>query len=718
MTRNCCLRLQHRVSKFHTSQAGWQISLFSVVAFIFSACQPIASPPFQSESESPLSTEIERYVNAHRRSVLLRADIEGFSTLARQESLAKAEQSSESLIRFQNFKREYFAVREALFEITFLYASAIVERPAGRDLRSLLLKTSLSLLTAADLVQNFHTLPGMLSENKALLALWNEADAAHGISAGSWNVALETSRNDYHHDLFKQGIARVREYRRQMESYLQEGDRTLLTLYPQGIDATLQYAEQSYALLRARFAEEDIAQDEQELRALVERSKTLRSDWAASAPALREAIARDKGLIRGNVHVRVHTAKREYLDLREGLYHLAFKHVTKVTREDIPYPQPFRLRAVAISLLAAVTLYENAHQLQSRILPIPGVKALLNQGDPALGISPGFWDNIQSEFTRLEYRRLLEAGIRVIDEARKLPSGPLEGNTFFPYVASEIQASTAIPEVRGEGFLPKIARGLGSYAQQIQKLGFGVLGIAGYPISTGLGSLGSIELRKGKLFDQPYWVEFVTARLKPGDLIVEKSPFRLTDKVIPGYFGHVAMYVGTEAELRELGLTQHPWVAKYLEQVRAGKTVVEALPDGTQINTIAHLLNTDDLAILRPKKEAITSADMLQAITLAFSHIGKRYDFSFDNNTWDTIVCSELAFHTYINVRWPFAKMLSSYTISPDDVAIFAGSDPSRPFELITFIHDGKVAHDVATNTKNEGLYIRFLGKRYTEAVR
>ena len=35
-------------------------------------------------------------------------------------------------MRFQDVKRDYFAVREALFEITFLYASAVVEKQIGR----------------------------------------------------------------------------------------------------------------------------------------------------------------------------------------------------------------------------------------------------------------------------------------------------------------------------------------------------------------------------------------------------------------------------------------------------------------------------------------------------------------------------------------------------------------------------------------------------------
>ncbi len=46
-----------------------------------------------------------------------------------------------------------------------------------------------------------------------------------------------------------------------------------------------------------------------------------------------------------------------------------------------------------------------------------------------------------------------------------------------------------------------------------------------------------------------------------------------------------------------------------------------------------------------------------------------------------------------------------------------AGSDPSKPFQLITFVHDGRVRVDQLTNLKDEGLYAELLGLRYTETT-
>ena len=81
--------------------------------------------------------------------------------------------------------------------------------------------------------------------------------------------------------------------------------------------------------------------------------------------------------------------------------------MAKLAHTDIACPPDFRRRAIEISLVAAVTLYENARTLQTQFVTIPGIRTLLNQGDPTLGIPPGFWDNIE--------RELVQMGLRAVE---------------------------------------------------------------------------------------------------------------------------------------------------------------------------------------------------------------------------------------------------------------------------------------------------------------
>ena len=49
--------------------------------------------------------------------------------------------------------------------------------------------------------------------------------------------------------------------------------------------------------------------------------------------------------------------------------------------------------------------------------------------------------------------------------------------------------------------------------------------------------------------------------------------------------------------------------------------------------------------------------------------MGKTYDFNFDVETTDKLVCSELLYQSFGDVAWPTEKYLGRVTISPDNVA-------------------------------------------------
>jgi uncharacterized protein YycO len=177
----------------------------------------------------------------------------------------------------------------------------------------------------------------------------------------------------------------------------------------------------------------------------------------------------------------------------------------------------------------------------------------------------------------------------------------------------------------------------------------------------------------------------VVRDLRAGDILLEKTPFRLTDRLIPGHWGHAAIWVGTEQELKQLGLWEHPVVQKHQDAVRSGASVVEALRDGVQMNTLEDFLNIDDLAVLRMK--SLGSEELAQSIIRALRQVGKAYDFNFDVETTDKIVCSELVYLAYPGPDWPTDKIMGRYTISPDHVARKAVE--GGPLKLVLLYHDG-----------------------------
>lgn len=616
-------------------------------------------------------------------------------------------------------RARYYRLRQPLFRLAFSHASAIVQRVERETRRDTLVRSALSTLAALELVKNLHAVAAMVNDDPRVLTAWNQSDPMRGFSANSWDRSLEAARNTGYRDLFRAGHQRLADHASYLRGLRHAGDESIRALFPETVAQTLQEIRDRMSLLEAGLAEERLVEDEQALQEMVEESKRLRAFWRAEAPRLRTAIERDQGLIRGDVRLLVYQAERDYLGLRKDLYHLAFRHLPKLTRDDVPYPSQVRLRGVGISLLAALTLYENAQVLQTTVLSIPRVRALLNDGDPTRGIPPNFWDDIQKEFGNIRYRSLAVDGLAAFDRlSRQASSSGAEQGPFLTYIRSEIEATPTAKAIRSESLWTKIRRILRYYGLRVRDLLTGGLDKGTFEVSRGFGTLvGLVELREGKLYGQPHWTRYVQARLQPGDILLEKTPFRLTDRFIPGHFGHAALYVGGDAELRGLGLGRHEMIRGHREEIADGGTIIEALRTGTQLSSLEEFLNVDDLAILRPKPSDVPDADVHRAIDLAFSHLGKAYDFNFDTNTWDSIVCSELIFQSYVGVPWTYDRMLSSYTISPDDIAVFAGSDDNRPFALVTFIHDGQVVHDPSAGLDNEKRYRHVLGDHYADAV-
>jgi hypothetical protein len=87
---------------------------------------------------------------------------------------------------------------------------------------------------------------------------------------------------------------------------------------------------------------------------------------------------------------------------------------------------------------------------------------------------------------------------------------------------------------------------------------------------------------------------------------------------------------------------------------------------------------------------------------MAFRQLGKKYDFNFDVDTTDKIVCSELAYISFPSMDWPTEETLGRHSISPDNVAQLAWN--SVPLELIMFYHDGKLVEESTQLAIMQGL--------------
>ncbi len=351
---------------------------------------------------------------------------------------------------------------------------------------------------------------------------------------------------------------------------------------------------------------------------------------------------------------------------------------------DREYPaiESGRRAGVTISLAAALLLYDNYLMAVAPFRNDHVMRQHFNRKDRGFELHAGTLNRMAANFVSPSHRQRVRHAIQWYEQHRGEPVS-FEGE---PYLRRLIEQSPSL------AMIGKVAP-LRDFANRLDFLSaFGVdalfsLKSEGTHLSSLLfgNAVGLVETRRGKLDQRPEISERVGARLRAGDILLEKTPFRLTDTFIPGHWGHAAVWVGNEKELRELGIWSHPVVRPYQASIQTGRGVVEALRSGVEMNNLAHFLNIDDLGVLRD--EQMSDAARASVILEALRQVGKPYDFNFDTQTTHRVFCSKLVYLAYGDMQWPTSKMMGRITVSPDNIAARALGD--GPLSVVLLYHDG-----------------------------
>lgn len=180
------------------------------------------------------------------------------------------------------------------------------------------------------------------------------------------------------------------------------------------------------------------------------------------------------------------------------------------------------------------------------------------------------------------------------------------------------------------------------------------------------------------------------SKLRPGDVIVERRNWYLSNVGLPGFWPHAALYLGTQAEILE-ALQGEPSVIRAFEGNLAGHfeklapkawaslaerdasghecRVIEAVSEGVVSSSLEHSCAADYVAALRPRLPALLR---VRAIERALKFWGRPYDFNFDFLTDDQLVCSELVMKAYEpqtaedqGLRVPYVELVGRRAVPP-----------------------------------------------------
>ncbi|MGE5385774.1 MAG: YiiX/YebB-like N1pC/P60 family cysteine hydrolase [Betaproteobacteria bacterium] len=400
-------------------------------------------------------------------------------------------------------------------------------------------------------------------------------------------------------------------------------------------------------------------------------------------------IARNEPL-NGQDLQRLQGGAAQLLAQREALLKLAFAHECWLAAppEDNTREAGVQATGIMISLASALILYDNYLSAITLFVNNHALRQQLNSADKGFALPAGQLNETSRMFASSLNRQRVRRAIHWFEQYGRRLTPEFEN---YPYLLQLVEQSPSYRMVRAPNPVGALGKHFELFSMQTIDSLIGLKNEGSNLTSLLFGNtVGLVETRRGKLYGRAEVAQKVGQGLKAGDILLEKTPFRLTDTFIPGHWGHAAIWVGNEAELRELGIWDHPVVQPYQANIRSGKGIVEALRSGVVMNNVQHFLNIDDLAVLR--HEVLPADKRAEIILQTLRQVGKAYDFNFDAETTKRIFCSKLVYLAYGDLNWPTSSVLGRATVSPDNIGARALGE--GPLAIALLYHDGQEVTD------------------------
>lgn len=365
------------------------------------------------------------------------------------------------------------------------------------------------------------------------------------------------------------------------------------------------------------------------------------------------------------------------LDSVAGLDAIRRKH----KKFDLFHDKERRNTSFAIANASFLAGYRYALEFIALTDNNPGLDTVLNEAVPELGIPAGTFDRFKFRFLNVAIASEF-AALQVI--ARSCGTGSRE-------LHAAINEDSRVIWQMGKGKGHELT--LKNALAVVQKTGFS----AWFPLQKGVSSwMGDTKVaRKHSHLISARQIAEMSKRLQPGDILFERHEWYLSNLGLPGFWTHVALYIGTADERRayfnnkevrqwvmEQGavdgdfetLLRQRYPAAYAksllpkEEQRPAR-ILEAISEGVSFTSLDFTAAADSIGAVRPR---LSGKDKAQAILRAFHYSGRPYDFNFDFRTDSTLVCSELIFKAYEpgngmkGVRFPVSEVMGRKVSTPN----------------------------------------------------
>lgn len=202
--------------------------------------------------------------------------------------------------------------------------------------------------------------------------------------------------------------------------------------------------------------------------------------------------------------------------------------------------------------------------------------------------------------------------------------------------------------------------------------------------------------------------------MEPGDIIVARHNWYLSNVGLPGFWPHAELYLGSPDELT--AYFDDPEVRDYFANYRdaadlasyleknspeawqaynggetTSKRVIEAISEGVVFSTLEKAAGADYVGVMRPRR---TKLEKAVAVVRAFELHGRPYDFNFDFVTDDSLVCTELVYKAWrptensTGLEFDLVEVAGRQTLPANDL-VRQFDEGEGDFEFVYFL-DGR----------------------------
>lgn len=228
--------------------------------------------------------------------------------------------------------------------------------------------------------------------------------------------------------------------------------------------------------------------------------------------------------------------------------------------------------------------------------------------------------------------------------------------------------------------------------------------------------------RQGKPLITRDQVFKVMEKMEPGDIIVARQNWFLSNIGLPGFWPHAELYVGTpelvsayfdpdtEVQAWLATLPGKPkTLAEHLSRAFPAKwsqytgkdehgdpiRIIEAISEGVSFTGPEHGMRVDYMGVMRPR---LSKKDKAQAILRAFAYQGRPYDFNFDFFSDQTLVCTELVYKSYApskdvkGIQIELVDVAGRRTLPANEIVKLFDQEygkPERQLDFVAFL-DGR----------------------------